>query len=188
MIDSTNPRIIADSIRHLSGEVGSQGDAIEALGFYSNDEADTGKKWIDGKAIYRKIISIEHMPDADTITIPHGITNLETIIDCHGIMQPAAGTPGRFFPQGANPALLVSSVNLFVGTTSNFSGNSGFVIIEYTKSASPSPDLSSAPNDSRSIEPEVREETPEEEPIEAEPIEEPVVEVKKTTRKKTTTE
>ena len=52
MIDSTNPRIMADSIRALSGESGSQASDIstlqsdvEALQIYDDAEAETPVLW-----------------------------------------------------------------------------------------------------------------------------------------------
>ena len=83
MIDSTNPRVMADNIRQLaaSGSRGStvvpnpEGQAtanLEKLGIdgsvygipvynpvdYSTDEADLGIKWIDGGEVYRKTFNL----------------------------------------------------------------------------------------------------------------------------------
>lgn len=195
MIDSTNPRILADNIRALSGEAGSQasdisalqttvtaqGNDIEALGSYSATEVNTGKKFL-GSDVFRKVFNVEHLPNSTTASFEHGITNLENIIDIGGFIPPAADFAGRPIPYSNNILVCWSATVIQIITTSDLSERSGVVWVEYTKSASPSPDLAPAPDDTRSIEPVIREEAPEEEPIE-----EPVVEVKKTTRKKTTT-
>ena len=83
-----------------------------------------------------------------------------------------------------------TSLRITVGSyyTETNAISDAWIAVEYTKSASPSPDLIPAPDDTRSIEPEAREEDPEAEPVTDESIEEPVVEVKKTTRKKTNSE
>lgn len=52
---------------------------------YSLDEIDTGKKWIDGSPIYRKVFSIPYLPNTGTINIPHGITNLRWVTKIDGI-------------------------------------------------------------------------------------------------------
>lgn len=48
---------------------------------YSSEEINTGKTWIDGKTIYRKVISIGNLPNNTTSLSPHGISDIETIID-----------------------------------------------------------------------------------------------------------
>ena len=188
MIDSTNPRILADNIRSLSGETGSQASDISALqttvtalGSYSITEVDTGMKYGDA-TIYRKCIALEGLPNNTTINIPHGITNLGTVIDFRGIALATPDFPGRILPTGVVPTLRYTATNVTIQSNTDLSAVPGLIVMEYTKAASPSPDLSPALDDTRSIEPEVREEE-----LEAEPIEEPVVEVKKTTRKKTIT-
>lgn len=192
MIDSTNPRVLADNVRHLAGASGSQAsdistlqNAVEALGTYSTDEVDTGKKWVDGNNIYRKIITIESLPNNTYQSYAHNISNIDTIVRFYGVTKITNDNAARmlgYSGSGTN-GFIVSLSNISITTNSDMSGFSAYVGIEYTKSASPAALTSPAPDDTRSIEPEVREE----EPIIDEPIEEPVVEVKKTTRKKTTT-
>ena len=192
MIDSTNPRILADNIRDLTDKqiveaaeiLALQGD-FEALGSYSTTEVNTGKKWIDNSGIFRKVFVVEAFPNNTAVNIAHNITNLGSVVSLFGIMYNIDSTAGRPFTGGVgSPQVAYNDTNLILYTNSDLSGRSGVVIMEYTKSAAPTSDLSPAPDDTRSIEPEEREE----EPIIDEPIEEPVVEVKKTTRKKTTTE
>ena len=186
MIDSTNPRILADNIRELSdkeiihaAEIGALTSGLEALGSYSTTEIDTGMKYGDDR-IYRKIFTLEALPNNDALLVPHGVTNLGQVITLRAI---ATGVGSGFPIDYRNLAFLsFTSVNIILTTVADYSGQKGLIVFEYTKSAAPSNLASPAPDDTRSIEPEVREEEPE-----AEPIEEPVVEVKKTTRKKTTT-
>lgn len=190
MIDSTNPRILADNIRALSGEAGSQASDISALqstvtalGTYSTDEVNTGKKFLD-KDVYRKTFYTE-MPNATTKVIASGIENIDICVNLYGVIQARAGEyNGRLIGTPGAGTIVYSPTTIEVVTSTDLSGNFAYIVMEYTKSAAPSPDLVLAPDDTRSIEPEpeVRES---EEPVIDEPIEEPV---KKTTRKKTTTE
>ena len=191
MIDSTNPRILADNVRALSGEVGSQASDISALQatvgklvMYSTTEYDTGKKWIDDSTIYGKIFVVENPTIGELQTIAHGVSNLGDVTDVHGVAQVDSGFSGKFAPYRQDILITYNGTYIEYSIAQGQSGlKKMYIFFEYTKSASPSPDLAPTPDDTRSIEPEAREEEPE-----AEPIEEPVVEVKKTTRKKTTTE
>ena len=189
MIDSTNPRILADNIRDLTdkqiaeaAEILALYGNIEALISYSTTEADTGKKWVDDSAIYRKVLFIESLPNATTSNVDTGITNLKDIINAHGFIPQSEGVQGRILPYSNQLVLRYSGNNLVVTASADYSSYSAYIILEYTKSAAPTSLTSPAPDDTRSIEPEEREE----EPIIDEPIEEPIQEVKKTTRKKST--
>ena len=192
MIDSTNPRIMADSIRALHGTVTTQGNALEALGSYSATEVNTGMKYGDSD-IYRKIFEIESFPNNTAVNIQHEITNLDKMLLCYGIVYHKPGVDsGRMFVGSTNPGLTFSATYLYLKTTTDMSNMAGCIVLEYTKSAAPSTLTSPAPDVTRSIEPE---EIPEDEYIEPEvireapeeePIEELVQEVKKATRKKST--
>ena len=49
---------------------------------YSTEETFTGKYWIDGKKIYRKVINVgTHTFSNGDNKFAHGISNLETVID-----------------------------------------------------------------------------------------------------------
>ena len=190
MIDSTNPRILADNIRSLTDKTEGLSDAqiaqaaeLVALGAYSTDEIDTGKKWLDNSIIYRKVIFVETLPNAGSTEIV--ITGLKDIISIGGFMPETTGFAGRPVPYSNVVLFRYNAGRLYVVTSSDYSSYSAYIIVEYTKSAASSSDLAPAPDDTRSIEPEVREEDPEAEPVIDEPIEEPVK--KTTTRKKTTT-
>ena len=188
MIDSTNPRILADNIRAQNSDISTlqttvtnQGDAIEALRSFSTDEIDTGIKLGDDP-IYRKVFVIEEMPNTTTLNINHGISNLKYALALYGATKPVPGTAGLPMPYANSLLLRYNYEVIVVQATSNLSNTSGIVVFEYAKSG-PTSLTTPAPDDTRSIEPEEREEKP----IIDEPIEKPVVEVKKTTRKKSTT-
>lgn len=58
-------------------------EQINKIGTYSTEETDTGKKWINGKPIYRKVISINNNI-TNLRTYPHNITNIENVIKIEG--------------------------------------------------------------------------------------------------------
>lgn len=187
MIDSTNPRVMADNIRHLSGESGSQasditaqGDAIKALQEYG-DETIIGT--YNDTVVYRKVLAVGEVPSGDALQIEHGVINLGDVLAIYGVLDKKGATAGRTLPFTNLIYITFDSTKIYVTGASGYtSAQSGRLIFIYTK-AIPSPDLVPAPDDTRTIEPEIREEAPEAEPIIEE---EPVVEVKKTTRKKST--
>lgn len=74
MIDSTNPRILADQIRELWKKIKS----ITGLPDYSETEVNTGQKWIDGKDIYLKCYNIaETLSSGDIDTI-----EIDNVVNC----------------------------------------------------------------------------------------------------------
>lgn len=48
---------------------------------YSQNEIDTGKIWIDGKKIYRKVINCGTLPNNSTKRVPINITNINEVIN-----------------------------------------------------------------------------------------------------------
>lgn len=48
---------------------------------YSQNETDTGKIWIDGKKIYRKVINCGALPNNSLKKIPLNIVNIEEVIN-----------------------------------------------------------------------------------------------------------
>lgn len=162
MTDSTNPRVMADNIRELSGNQAAQGAKLEALGSYSATEVNTGMKYGDDD-IYRKCIAIEALPNNTTVNIPHGITNLGTVIDFRGIALATPDFPGRILPTGVVPTLRYTATNVTIQSNTDLSAVPGLIVLEYTKSAAPTPNVLPSPDpDTRSLE----EPEPEPEPIE----------------------
>ena len=170
MVDSTNPRIMADNIRQLSDKqiaeaaeiVALLGD-VAALGSYSATEVDTGMKLGDSN-IYRKIIEVESFPNNTTVNIQHNIANLDKMLLCYGIVYHNPGVDsGRMFVGSTTPGVTFSAAYLYLKTTTDMSNMAGCIVLEYTKSATPTPDVIPSPDpDTRTLE----EPEPEPEPIE----------------------
>lgn len=63
------------------------GDTAGTLAFdsYSTAARDTGRKWIDGKAIWRKVITASGNIATGYTNYAHNITSEDRIISLHGI-------------------------------------------------------------------------------------------------------
>ena len=176
MIDSTNPRIMADNIKELNS-------TIIADNTFSVSESDTGKVWMDGKKIYRTIASLtlpESITDGtyEAVSAPR-IDTVDTVISINGIV---GGSNARSLPYVNNDGYFIKAYFNFsahkltlVSNGASFASNSATLIMEYTKVSSDAKNGGDDENE-RSIEMleepgEISEESEE-------------VTVKKTTRKK----
>lgn len=110
--------------------------------FYSTEETKIGT-WIDGKPLYRKVISFSPDTNSNTVSIAHGISNLGVVIKCYGRFQSYSSNrliPQLYYtldPQFAVSPYSISSTNIEIGYGNWFktSGNATncYIIIEYTK-------------------------------------------------------
>ena len=104
---------------------------------YSTSEIVTGKKWIDGKPIYRKVIDIGTLPNTTTKSVDHGITNFDLCISLVGVVRNS--TSRLTIPSVWNDAtetigIYANGTSVIVSTSKDRSSFSGYAIIEYTKS------------------------------------------------------
>jgi hypothetical protein len=104
---------------------------------YSYDEVDTGKKWVDGKAIYRKCISVATLPNKTTLTAGT-LASLDTLVLLHGEAksnnQSGYSRPLPFVGNVSNDIRVdVSNYDVVITTTSDWSSYSAILVIEYTK-------------------------------------------------------
>ena len=177
MIDSTNPRCLADNIRHLSGAsgsqasdisglqtavgtlqttVGTQGNAIGALQIYDDEETDTGKKWKDGSSIYRKVFTISELIEGSA-SVALGIDNLDTIISLEGVCKATNNYYAIGYYNGSNSRVTCfiagSSIVLTIGSTFASAFTECNIVLEYTKSA-PAPEPEPGPEAQTSPSPE----------------------------------
>lgn len=113
--------------------------AILAVGNYSSSEVATSYKWVDGKTIYKKTISIGSLPNNNTKNVAHGITGLQTVVSMFG----AAISSGLTFPipsarsnnpQIASIGLWIMPTEVVVEAGDNRTSYIGYVTIFYTKS------------------------------------------------------
>ncbi len=108
---------------------------------YSNVEQKIGI-WIDGKPIYRKVIYISSLPNNETAITPHGIANIDEIVNIYGIMRTPSNHTTTSFNMAGTSAVYGSGnvlciradrTNVIIGTTANWSTNISYITLEYTK-------------------------------------------------------
>ena len=115
----------------------------DSISQYSTSETTTGKTWIDGKPIYRKVVTTSGFVGQGINNIAHGISSLDTIVDFKLFMLnssgeltmpvPRIGYKSSNYAESFSNYAYVSSTNIVFtcGSQSNYS--SGYAIIEYTK-------------------------------------------------------
>jgi hypothetical protein len=106
----------------------------------NNAEVATGDSWLAGQPIYRKIIPFTNRTPGTSTVIDATLTNTycENIINCYGMFKEAGAT---LIINASSPAIN-TMVNVYAATSgltleigdARSSTNSGYVIIEYTKS------------------------------------------------------
>lgn len=72
---------IQSDITSINSSITSIESDIETNSSYSTTESVVGT-WIDGKPIYRKVLTTDHLANDGSINVPHGITNLGQLINC----------------------------------------------------------------------------------------------------------
>ncbi len=111
---------------------------INNLDIYSTGEKVIGK-WINGKNLYRKVVSFGQLPNSTSKAVTHNIDNLELVVDIKAVSK---NTSSTFFPLifasntlAGNISLYVDGTNIVITTGSDRTAfTTTFVIIEYTKS------------------------------------------------------
>ena len=105
---------------------------------YSQNEIDTGKIWIDGKKIYRKVILLPAIAKGKQYLIDLSSLTASNYIQIYGFLK----TPGNYFLPLLNSDEKTSTLNTFIDILNNvlrfLNGAdreilSGHVILEYTK-------------------------------------------------------
>ena len=81
-------KVTADDMNEIKTVVNNNDDsttanstAITNLGNYSTTEVNTGKKWIDGKDIYRQVVPIDFPTTGTTKDVNHNISNINEVTD-----------------------------------------------------------------------------------------------------------
>lgn len=106
---------------------------------YSTTEINTGAKWVDGSAIYKKTINFGALPNTTSKSVAHNINNFSKAIRIEGytsngseyVPMPMASTTG------APTAMYVNSTNVVVTTSSDRTAfTETYITLYYTKSSS----------------------------------------------------
>lgn len=105
---------------------------------YSQNETDTGKIWIDGKKIYRKVINCGALQNDTLKTIPTNIVNMEEVIRINAIAtskEYKLTTPIPYIsPGGRKKVIYVQENNIYIyidAVEEHY--DECFVVLEYTK-------------------------------------------------------
>lgn len=104
---------------------------------YSTDEVATGKKWIDGKTIYRKVLDIGAISTGGSKNIAHNVANFSEYTHIEGIAK--ANDLYMTLPFTAvaaatyNVQIQMSATDVRVYCAPGSFISSGFIVIEYTK-------------------------------------------------------
>ena len=103
---------------------------------YSTTETDTGKRWIDGKTIYRKVISSGSISLSTTATyISTGVSNLGQMIDIQFMFKYNAGSTWFKLWNMNELGYNYNQNKVFISTNQSATFDDSFIIIEYTKSS-----------------------------------------------------
>ena len=113
---------------------------VPAIGDYSTSEQNTGFKWINGSAIYKKTINFGALPSSGYKGMAHNITNFGTLVDTKAILYDTGTSRYKSLnlPQGNNTDWIVLEVNtthVFTYAGSDFSKSTAYITLYYTKSS-----------------------------------------------------
>lgn len=104
---------------------------------YAATETLTNKVWVDGKAIYRKVINFGTLPNSTTKSVAHGVSGATFFTDCRGMCKRSDGThlalPAAW-PGAVSVACYPDSTNVNIVTGGDLTAyTTCYVVLEYTK-------------------------------------------------------
>ena len=107
---------------------------INSMDKYSTNEVKTNKVWIDGKPIYRKVISIPQFSNTE-IYVNTGITTISEVVNIDGSFS-RVGYTKRYSID--NTYMNEYNIELTTGVITILTNNEyvtfqGYMILEYTK-------------------------------------------------------
>lgn len=111
-------------------------NVIQEISVYSTNELEIGK-WIDGKPLYRKVISFGALPNNTTKSMAHNISNLKRVVKLEGFAGSSQNLGGITLPHAtSNPiALYADDLTVSVKTSSDATAyTETYIYIYYTKS------------------------------------------------------
>lgn len=146
--NSDLPAISADNLNHIEDGIETAHENIDNitnnslpnLTEYSTDEVNTGKKWINDKPIYRKVIDLGTLENKTSINVEG---DYDVITDFDGYIYQSSGAKASLV-EFASPSLYrdisyskLSNNNLNIiinrSSTSSWSDWQLKIIVEYTK-------------------------------------------------------
>lgn len=128
-------KVIDDDMNEIKSVVNTNAGVCD----YSTSETNTGKKWIDGKPIYRKVVDTGTLPNGTAKTVAHNISNLERVVHIEGFFYRSSDGMTRPFSfiYSSNTTFAgvqVDNTNISVYASWDNQATGSYVILEYTKS------------------------------------------------------
>lgn len=131
-------KINDSDMNEIKSVVNNNATILQGETTYSLEETETGKTWIDGKPIYRKIYYVPSLPNAGSLFFDAGITNLGYVFNVYGMASTKvplnAARPdsseleiSAWYDTGAEKMRIATGIDR--------SNVSAYVIIEYTKTS-----------------------------------------------------
>jgi len=110
-------------------------EEVEETEDYSTSETNTGKKWIDGRPIYRKVIIGTTTISSGNYTVAHDISNLGDIVDFKYYSWQNSTTMfiGSTSPLDGSDKLSVYINGNNITVRSSWESIKRVIILEYTK-------------------------------------------------------
>ncbi len=136
---NTSDIIIQKGTTTITPTINVDGEDIYVKGqndFYSTQEQVIGT-WINGKPLYRKVISTGALPNNSSKGIQHNISNIGIVKEVSGYVTD--GSAFRFINSpSANSSIgpiegFADTTYIYLRDSANLSTFSGYAIIEYTK-------------------------------------------------------
>ena len=119
-------------------EIATLKEGFNSFTIYSENEMNTKQKWIDGKDIYRKVISGISYGSGD-ISVQSGIHNLDQLVNLSLLEGGITGAYADYIFVGTSRLTSNISINKKTGIVaatsrqSEINGTNAVFIIEYTK-------------------------------------------------------
>lgn len=119
---------------------------INSINDYSTSETNTGKKWIDGKPIYRKVITGTTSTKDAAFNVAHGISNYGIMMIDNKSFIKSVGTSTFITPINCPPnssssynnrpvraAIVDNNITIYIGSYNGYNSYEYNIILEYTK-------------------------------------------------------
>lgn len=102
-------------------------------------ERETGRRWIDGNIIFKKVILIGALPNNSTVTVDHGAV-FKTMVSFRGVAQDLTTTGNCVHLPHVDVDSLGTGIEFFLSQTTitirslvDYSTYRGYAFLEYTK-------------------------------------------------------
>ena len=137
VVDALTSASTIDALSAKQGKI--LNDKITNTNTYSTEEVNTGKKWIDGKDIYRKVIELSNIPESTT-EHSYNVENIDKIVNAQAswydtLDKATFVTNLRYDGTGAYIKFIYLKSKFKIETKYSWSERTSdvYVIIEYTK-------------------------------------------------------